>query len=98
MARKGKVVINRDWCKACYLCIRSCPVKVLVKDTELNSAGYYPVKPEDSELLAGGNGPEVRGQEVNGPLVRCIACGNCYEVCPDVCIEIFELSDTSLRA
>jgi len=21
---------------------------------------------------------------------KCIACGNCYEVCPDVCIEVFE--------
>jgi len=22
---------------------------------------------------------------------KCIACGNCYEVCPDVCIEVFEI-------
>ena len=22
---------------------------------------------------------------------KCIACGSCYEVCPDVCIEVFEL-------
>jgi len=21
---------------------------------------------------------------------KCIACGACYEVCPDVCIEIYE--------
>ena len=21
---------------------------------------------------------------------KCIACGNCYEVCPDVCIRVFE--------
>ncbi|MCL2209801.1 MAG: 4Fe-4S binding protein [Treponema sp.] len=21
---------------------------------------------------------------------KCIACGNCYEVCPDVCIEVYE--------
>jgi 2-oxoglutarate ferredoxin oxidoreductase subunit delta len=21
----------------------------------------------------------------------CIACGNCYEVCPDVCVEVYEL-------
>ena len=21
---------------------------------------------------------------------KCIACANCYEVCPDVCIEVFE--------
>ncbi|MDR0656488.1 MAG: ferredoxin family protein [Treponema sp.] len=22
---------------------------------------------------------------------KCIACGNCYTVCPDVCITVFEL-------
>ena len=22
---------------------------------------------------------------------KCIACGNCYEVCPDVCIEVYDL-------
>lgn len=24
---------------------------------------------------------------------KCIACGNCYEVCPDVCIEVYALED-----
>jgi len=71
MARKGKVVINRELCKGCYLCIRSCPVKVLEKDAAINSTGTYPAKPVGSE--------------------KCIACGNCYEVCPDVCIEVYEL-------
>ena len=75
MARKGKVVINREKCKGCYLCIRSCPMKALEKDTELNASGTYPSKPALSE-------PQSAG--------KCIACGNCFEVCPDVCIEIFE--------
>ena len=22
---------------------------------------------------------------------KCIACGNCYEVCADVCIDVYEL-------
>ena len=22
---------------------------------------------------------------------KCIACGNCYEVCPDVCIRVYNL-------
>ena len=22
---------------------------------------------------------------------KCIACGNCFEMCPDVCITVFEL-------
>ena len=73
MARKGRVIINREMCKGCYLCIRSCPAKALEKDTEINSSGIYPSKPAE-----GG---------------RCIACGNCYEVCPDVCIQVFELKE-----
>ena len=72
MARKGKVIIDRELCKGCYLCIRACPVKGLEKEAELNSTGSYPVKPAEN----GGS---------------CIACGNCFEVCPDVCIQIFEL-------
>jgi len=73
MARKGRVAIDRELCKGCYLCISACPVKVLEKDTHLNSSGSYPVKP-------------------TGESTACIACGNCYEVCPDVCIEVFELT------
>ena len=72
MARKGKVAIDRDQCKGCYLCIKACPVKALEKDSSLNVSGSYPAKP------AGGG--------------ACIACENCYEVCPDVCIQIFELT------
>jgi 2-oxoglutarate ferredoxin oxidoreductase subunit delta len=71
MAKKGKVVIDRELCKGCLLCIRACPVKVLEADTETNSTGSHPSK-------------AVQGE-------KCIACGNCYEVCPDVCIEVYEL-------
>jgi len=70
MARRGRVVVDRELCKGCYLCVRACPVKVLVKDTEMNSTGTYPARP-----AADG----------------CIACGNCYEVCPDVCVEVYEV-------
>ena len=75
MARKGKVLIDREMCKGCYLCIRACPVKVLERDAELNSTGTYPVKPGHPE--------------------KCIACGNCYEVCADVCIEVYELETSA---
>ena len=41
MARRGRVVIDRELCKGCYLCIRACPVKVLEEDKEPNSTGTY---------------------------------------------------------
>ena len=71
MARKGKITIDRELCKGCFLCIRACPVKILEADTEMNASGSYPSRVVHAE--------------------KCIACGNCYEVCPDVCIEVFEL-------
>jgi len=71
MAKRGKVEIDRELCKGCFLCIRACPVKVLEADTELNGSGCHPSKPVNPE--------------------KCIACGNCYEVCPDICIQVFEL-------
>jgi len=71
MARKGKIVIDRERCKGCYLCVRACPVKVLEQDKTPNSTGTYPVRAAN--------------------LAKCIACASCYEVCPDVCIEVYEL-------
>jgi 2-oxoglutarate ferredoxin oxidoreductase subunit delta len=73
MAKKGKITIDREMCKGCLLCIRSCPVKVLEVDNEINSSGSYPAKAVNMD--------------------KCIACGSCYEVCPDVCIEVFELEE-----
>ena len=78
MAKKGKVTIDRELCKGCLLCIRACPVKALETDTEANSSGSYPSKLASASQSA-------------SALQTCIACGNCYEVCPDVCIEVFEL-------
>jgi 2-oxoglutarate ferredoxin oxidoreductase subunit delta len=71
MAKRGKVVIDGELCKGCFLCIRACPLKVLEPGREPNSSGTYPSR-------------------VAYPR-KCIACGNCYQVCPDVCIEIYEL-------
>jgi 2-oxoglutarate ferredoxin oxidoreductase subunit delta len=71
MAKRGKVEIDRELCKGCFLCIRACPLKLLEADTTINASGSYPSKVVNPE--------------------KCIACGNCYEVCPDVCIRVFEL-------
>jgi 2-oxoglutarate ferredoxin oxidoreductase subunit delta len=70
MAKKGRVEIDRELCKGCYLCVRACPVKVLEPDKEANSTGVYP--------------------SYAAPPEKCIACASCYEMCPDVCIKVFE--------
>ncbi|MBI2710142.1 MAG: 4Fe-4S binding protein [Actinobacteria bacterium] len=37
---RGTVVIDRDRCKGCELCIPACPPSVLVMSAERNSRGY----------------------------------------------------------
>jgi len=39
----GKVIINREKCKACGLCIEVCPKGSLKIDENLNKKGCYPV-------------------------------------------------------
>lgn len=40
--KRGTVTINRERCKGCYLCVRSCPFKVLETDPQMNSFGIHP--------------------------------------------------------
>ena len=37
--------------------------------------------------------PNASGSYPSKPVQaeKCIACGNCWEVCPDVCIRVYEL-------
>jgi 2-oxoglutarate ferredoxin oxidoreductase subunit delta len=42
---------------------------------------------KDTELNSSGSYPS---KAVHGE--KCIACGNCREVCPDFCIEVYDLS------
>jgi len=39
-----EIVINRDWCKGCGICIHFCPTKVLELDAKEKSVA---VRPED---------------------------------------------------
>ncbi|MBE7704743.1 MAG: 4Fe-4S dicluster domain-containing protein [Cyanobacteria bacterium SIG29] len=49
----GRIVLDRDKCKACYLCVDSCPNKVLEIDKTVNALGYYPVKVKESAKCVG---------------------------------------------
>lgn len=39
---KGKVDINKEWCKGCEFCVAYCPTDVLQMATEYNQKGYHP--------------------------------------------------------
>jgi len=45
----GKIVIDRELCKGCHLCITVCPFHLLQVSNEINSKGYHPAKFVDPE-------------------------------------------------
>ncbi|MBI9018416.1 MAG: 4Fe-4S binding protein [Phycisphaerae bacterium] len=38
----GKIEINTDRCKGCYLCIEACPKNCIIIGQETNASGYFP--------------------------------------------------------
>jgi 2-oxoglutarate ferredoxin oxidoreductase subunit delta len=72
-SERGKVVINRERCKGCYLCMSVCPNEAIFISGSLNQQGYYPVEPRDNENNGKG----------------CIGCALCAIICPDIAIEVY---------
>jgi len=78
MAKKrknGKINIERDLCKGCYLCISVCPNDLIVISEKLNQKGYYP-----AEFIQADDGK-------NGH--KCTGCAMCAIICPDLAIEVY---------
>ena len=48
-----KFVIRRDRCKACGLCIASCPKHLLKEGPDLNALGYHAIIQEEGEKCTG---------------------------------------------
>jgi 2-oxoglutarate ferredoxin oxidoreductase subunit delta len=42
--RKQTVVINRDWCKGCGICVAFCPKRALILDDEGKASWVLPEK------------------------------------------------------
>jgi 2-oxoglutarate ferredoxin oxidoreductase subunit delta len=40
---KGHIIIDRELCKECHLCIQACKKGMIVPSHEYNSRGYRPV-------------------------------------------------------
>ncbi|HBF42112.1 MAG TPA: 4Fe-4S ferredoxin [Desulfobacteraceae bacterium] len=78
MAKKrknGKINIERDLCKGCYLCISVCPNDLIVISEKLNQKGYYPAEFIQADDAKNGH--------------KCTGCAMCAIICPDLAIEVY---------
>ena len=71
--KRGRIIIDRERCKGCYLCVLACPNQMIFISDRLNQQGYYP-----AEL-----------KEDNTTDKKCAACATCATMCPDVAIEVY---------
>ncbi len=46
---KGHIIIDRELCKECHLCIHACKKGLIVPSQEFNSRGYRPVCFKDEQ-------------------------------------------------
>ena len=72
--RKGKIVIDRERCKGCHICMETCPNNRIEVDDALNKKGYSPARFKE-KVSEGEKG--------------CVGCAQCATVCPDVAIEVY---------
>lgn len=40
----GRIVIDTEKCKGCYLCIDDCPKNMITKGEIINHSGYHPAQ------------------------------------------------------
>jgi 2-oxoglutarate ferredoxin oxidoreductase subunit delta len=71
--KNGKIIINRELCKGCYLCVSVCPNGVITVSETLNQQGYHP-----AESIT-----DVKSEK------KCVGCAMCATICPDVAIEVY---------
>jgi len=50
---KGAIVIDREHCKGCELCVTACPTDVIRMEKEVNGKGYYYAYPANPDLCIG---------------------------------------------
>ena len=48
-----QVVIDRDRCKGCEMCMNACPQKIIEMSREINVKGYFPAQIVDQPRCIG---------------------------------------------
>ena len=51
----GKIVIDKERCKGCGLCVSVCPKKVIIISRESNQSGYFPAQTDNVGCIACGH-------------------------------------------
>ena len=74
MSTKGKIIIDKERCKGCGLCVEVCPGNNIYMGKSLNKKGYPTACFKEQ--------PAERQKE-------CTACTLCALVCPDSTIEVY---------
>lgn len=50
----ARIIVNKERCQGCELCVNACPKKIIALDKdEINSKGYHPAKLMDEEKCSG---------------------------------------------
>lgn len=73
--KTGRITIDSELCKGCYLCISVCPHDLLKVSDELNQKGYYPAEFIETDLAQNSR--------------KCTGCATCAIICPDIAIEVY---------
>ncbi len=50
---KGAIVIDKEKCKGCMVCIDACPTHVISMHEDVNGKGYHYAFPDDKEACTG---------------------------------------------
>ena len=53
MAKRFRVIFDRERCKGCELCRSFCPKQLIEMDTQVNAKGYCPAKMTRNEACVG---------------------------------------------
>lgn len=49
----SQIVIDRDLCKGCELCVNACPQRILTMGSEINAKGYFFAQVEEPKRCIG---------------------------------------------
>ncbi len=71
--KRGRIIIDREICKGCLLCVSVCPMELIKVSNDTNDKGYYP-----AEFM-----------ELNSEDPKCTGCCACATICPDIAIEVY---------